>query len=298
VGDCGGTGDAGRPRVNDYLILTKARITGLVLVTTTVGFVLASSQSIDWGRLAVLLVGVALATGGSAALNQYLEHEIDARMRRTESRPLPAGRMGRRHGLAVGVLLSALGVIWLLVRINPLTGLLALVSSLLYLMVYTPLKTRTPLNTLVGAVPGAIPPVMGWTAVTGRIDVAAWALFGILYLWQFPHFLAIAWMYRDDYARARLPMLPVVDPDGGSTGRQVALYSLALLPVSLIPTVLGLAGSVYFFGALVAGLIFLGFGLAMTVNRERASARRLLLASVTYLPILLALLLVDRAGGP
>ncbi|MEJ2151953.1 MAG: heme o synthase [Gemmatimonadota bacterium] len=284
--------------MNDYLILTKARITGLVLVTTTVGFVLASSQSIDWGRLAVLLVGVALATGGSAALNQYLEHEIDARMRRTESRPLPAGRMGRRHGLAVGVLLSALGVIWLLVRINPLTGLLALVSSLLYLMVYTPLKTRTPLNTLVGAVPGAIPPVMGWTAVTGRIDVAAWALFGILYLWQFPHFLAIAWMYRDDYARARLPMLPVVDPDGGSTGRQVALYSLALLPVSLIPTVLGLAGSVYFFGALVAGLIFLGFGLAMTVNRERASARRLLLASVTYLPILLALLLVDRAGGP
>jgi protoheme IX farnesyltransferase len=273
--------------MNDYLILTKARITGLVLVTTTVGFVLASSQSVDLGRLAVLLVGVALATGGSAA----------ARMRRTESRPLPAGRMGRCHGLAVGVVLSVVGVIWLVVRINPLTGLLALASSLLYLMVYTPLKTRTPLNTLVGAVPGAIPPVMGWTAVTGSIDVAAWALFGILYLWQFPHFLAIAWMYRDDYARARLPMLPVVDPDGGSTGRQVALYSLALLPVSLIPTVLGLAGSVYFFGALVAGLIFLGFGLAMTVNRGRASARRLLLASVTYLPILLVLLLVDRAGG-
>jgi protoheme IX farnesyltransferase len=284
--------------VNDYLILTKARITGLVLVTTTVGFVLASSQSVDLGRLVVLLVGVALATGGSAALNQYLEHEIDARMRRTESRPLPAGRMTLSRGLAVGVVLSVVGVIWLVVRINPLTGLLALASSLLYLTVYTPLKTRTPLNTLVGAVPGAIPPVMGWTAVTGRIDVAAWALFGILYLWQFPHFLAIAWMYRDDYARARLPMLPVVDPDGGSTGRQVVLYSLALLPVSLIPTVLGLAGSVYFFGALVAGLVFLGFGLAMTVNRGRASARRLLLASVTYLPILLVLLLVDRASGP
>ncbi len=284
--------------MNDYLILTKARITGLVLVTTTVGFVLASSQSVDLGRLVVLLVGVALATGGSAALNQYLEHEIDARMRRTESRPLPAGRMTLSRGLAVGVVLSVVGVIWLVVRINPLTGLLALASSLLYLTVYTPLKTRTPLNTLVGAVPGAIPPVMGWTAVTGRIDVAAWALFGILYLWQFPHFLAIAWMYRDDYARARLPMLPVVDPDGGSTGRQVVLYSLALLPVSLIPTVLGLAGSVYFFGALVAGLVFLGFGLAMTVNRGRASARRLLLASVTYLPILLVLLLVDRASGP
>ncbi len=298
MGYCSRTGDASRPRVNDYLILTKARITGLVLVTTTVGFVLASSQSVDLGQLAVLLVGVALATGGSAALNQYLEHEIDARMRRTESRPLPAGRMGRGHGLAVGVVLSVVGVIWLVVRINPLTGVLALASSLLYLAVYTPLKTRTPLNTLVGAVPGAIPPVMGWTAVTGRIDVAAWALFGILYLWQFPHFLAIAWMYRDDYARARLPMLPVVDPDGGSTGRQVVLYSLALLPVSLIPTVMGLAGAVYFFGALVAGLIFLGFGLAMTMNRERASARRLLLASVTYLPILLVLLLVDRAGGP
>jgi protoheme IX farnesyltransferase len=283
--------------VNDYLILTKARVTGLVLVTTTVGFVLASSQSVDWGRLAVLLVGMALATGGSAALNQYFEHEIDARMRRTESRPLPAGRMTLGHGLAVGVLLSATGVVWLVARINPLTGLLALASSLLYLAVYTPLKTRTPLNTLVGAVPGAIPPMMGWTAVTGRIDAAAWALFGILYLWQFPHFLAIAWMYRDDYARARLRMLPVVDPDGGSTGRQVALYSLALLPVSLIPTVLGLAGSVYFFGALIAGLVFLGFGLAMTVNRERASARRLLLASVTYLPILLVLLLVDRVGG-
>lgn len=284
--------------MNDYLILTKARITGLVLVTTTVGFVLASSQSVDLSRLAVLLVGVALATGGSAALNQYLEHEIDARMRRTESRPLPAGRMALGHGLAVGVLLSAAGVVWLVAGVNPLTGLLALASSLLYLAVYTPLKTRTPLNTLVGAVPGAIPPVMGWTAVTGGIDAGAWALFGILYLWQFPHFLAIAWMYRDDYARARLPMLPVVDPDGGSTGRQVALYSLALLPVSLIPTLLGLAGPVYFFGALVAGLVFLGFGLAMTVSRERASARRLLLASVTYLPILLILLLVDRVGGP
>lgn len=280
--------------MSDYLILTKARITALVLVTAAAGFCLASPDRIDVGQLAALLVGTALASGGAAALNQYLEREADARMTRTASRPIPAGRIPPGRGLALGLTFAAVGVGWLALRVNLLTAGLALATIVLYIVVYTPLKHRTPLNTLVGAVPGAIPPMMGWTAVTGSVGAGAWALFGILFLWQLPHFLAIAWLFRDDYEKGGFPMLPVVDPEGGSTARQVALYTVALIPVSLAPTLLGLAGGVYFFGALALGVAFLGFGLAMALGRGQGGAKRLLLASVTYLPVLLVLLIADR----
>jgi protoheme IX farnesyltransferase len=199
------------------------------------------------------------------------------------------------RGLAVGIGLSLAGVGLLVAFVNVLTGLLALATVLLYVGVYTPLKRMTPLNTIVGAIPGAIPPVMGWTAVTGEAGLPAWVLFAILFLWQLPHFLAIAWIFRDDYRLGGFPMLPVLDPDGEATGRQVALYCAALVPVSLIPTFLGLAGPIYFFGALFLGLAFLGAGLMMAVRRQGKEARRVLLASVTYLPLLLALLVADRA---
>lgn len=281
--------------MNDWLILTKARITALVLVTAAAGYVLGAPK-VDFQVLAGLLVGVGLASGGAAALNQVYERDADARMTRTASRPVPAGRISPTRGLAAGLLLSAGGVGWLVIGINALSGFLALLTIVLYIAVYTPLKPRTSLNTLVGAVPGAIPPVIGWTAATGSIGLGGWALFSILFLWQLPHFLAIAWLFRDDYARGGFPMLPVVDPAGGSTGRQATLYALALIPVSLTPTLLGLTGGVYFFGALVLGVAFLACGLGMAMDRGRNGARRLLLASVTYLPILLALLVLDRVA--
>jgi protoheme IX farnesyltransferase len=283
--------------MNDWLVLTKARITALVLVTAATGYVLGSPGRIDARGLLALLLGVGLASGGAAALNQVCEREADARMRRTRSRPVPAGRISPRVALAAGCLLSLAGVAWLTLAVNPLTGFLGLLTVVLYIAVYTPLKPRTPLNTLVGAIPGAIPPVLGWTAATGSVGLGGWALFSILFLWQLPHFLAIAWMFRDDYARGGFPMLPVVDPGGASTGRQAALYNLALIPVSLTPTLLGLAGGVYFFGALLLGIVFLACGVAMAIDRGPRSARRLLLASVTYLPILLVLLVLDRAAA-
>lgn len=281
--------------MNDWLVLTKARITALVLVTAATGYVLGTSGTIDVTGLLALLLGVGLASGGAAALNQVYEREADARMRRTRSRPVPSGRISPRTALVAGIGLSAAGVAWLALVLNPLTGFLGLLTVVLYIAVYTPLKPRTPLNTLIGAIPGAIPPVIGWTAVTGSVGLGGWALFSILFLWQLPHFLAIAWMFREDYARGGFPMLPVVDPGGASTGRQAALYNLALIPVSLSPTLLGLAGGVYFFGALLLGLLFLACGVAMAFDRGPRSARRLLLASVTYLPILLVLLVLDRA---
>ena len=283
--------------MNDWLVLTKARITALVLVTAATGYVLGSPGRIDARGLLALLLGVGLASAGAAALNQVCEREADGRMRRTRSRPVPAGRISPAVALAAGCLLSLAGVAWLTLAVNALTGFLGLLTVVLYIAVYTPLKPRTPLNTLVGAIPGAIPPVLGWTAATGSVGLGGWALFSILFLWQLPHFLAIAWMFRDDYARGGFPMLPVVDPGGASTGRQAALYNLALIPVSLTPTLLGLAGGVYFFGALLLGVVFLACGVAMAIDRGPRSARRLLLASVTYLPILLVLLVLDRAAA-
>ena len=282
--------------LNDYLILTKVRITTLVLLTAATGFLLASGEGMDIPLLAWTLLGTGLAASGAAALNQVLERSFDARMQRTAGRPIPAGRMSASHGLAVGIGLSLAGVTVLAALVNLLTAALGALTVLLYVGVYTPLKRMTTLNTIVGAVPGAIPPVMGWTAASGTLGVPAGVLFAILFLWQLPHFLAIAWIFRDDYRRGGFPMLPVVDPEGRTTGHQVALYCAALVPVSLLPTFLGLTGPTYFFGALVLGLGFLAFGLRMARHRRGREARGVLLASVTYLPLLLVLLVIDR--GP
>ncbi|MBW3660517.1 MAG: heme o synthase [Gemmatimonadetes bacterium] len=281
---------------SDWIELTKPRIAGLVTLTAAVGFLLGSPADVDLLRLAAAALGTALAAGGAGALNQAVERDVDGRMRRTKDRPIPSGRIDANAGLAYGLALSALGLVTLWFGSNPRTAILAMVTTLLYVGVYTPLKRTTALNTLVGAVPGALPPVMGWTAATGGLDWGAAALFFILFLWQLPHFLSIAWMYREDYARAGLKMLPALDPDGSATGRIAALYGLALVPVSLAPWALGLAGASYFVGAFALGVTFFGFALALAMKRERACARRLLLASVVYLPVLLALLVVDRVA--
>jgi protoheme IX farnesyltransferase len=284
---------ASRPRLSDYFELTKPRICGLVLVTTAIGFFLGAGP-IDPLRFAATLLGTALVGGGASALNHLLERKVDALMRRTENRPLPTGRLHPAEVAIFGVVLSALGVIMLFVRVNPLTGVLGVIALVSYVLVYTPLKRVTSLNTHVGAIPGALPAVMGFTASQGHFGLAAWVLFSIMFLWQLPHFLAIAWLYRDDYRRAGFPMLTVVDADGSATGRQVVLYTLSLIVVSLMPSLLGMAGALYFFLALVLGLGFLACGVALARRKTAASARHLLLASVVYLPLLLSALMLDR----
>jgi protoheme IX farnesyltransferase len=283
-----------RPRLGDYLELTKPRICALVLVTTAIGFLLGAGP-IDSLRFAATLLGTALIGGGASALNHLLERKVDALMRRTENRPLPTGRLHPAEVLIFGVVLSALGVTTLFVRVNALTGVLGVIALVSYVLVYTPLKRVTSLNTHVGAIPGALPAVMGYTASQGRFGLEAWVLFSIMFLWQLPHFLAIAWLYRDDYRRAGFPMLTVVDVDGSATGRQVVLYTLSLIAVSLLPSLLGMAGILYFFLALVLGLGFLAFGVALARRKTALSARRLLLASVVYLPLLLSALMLDKA---
>ncbi len=296
VGPMTAAGETARATAStaDWVELTKPRIATLVTVTAAVGFVLGSPAAIDWAGLVAALIGTALAAGGAGALNQVVERDVDARMRRTRNRPIPAGRLDPNSGLAYGLALSALGLTILWFGANPWTSILGLVTILLYVGVYTPLKKVTPLNTLVGAVPGAIPPVMGWVAATGALGWGAAVLFSILFLWQLPHFLSIAWMYRDDYARGGLQMLPNHDVEGRRTGRVAASYGLALVPVSLAPAPLGLAGDLYFAGAIVLGVAFFGFAAGLALRRDRTRARRLLLASVTYLPALLALLVIDR----
>jgi protoheme IX farnesyltransferase len=273
--------------------LTKPRISLMALITVAVGSFLASNGSLDNGLLTNILLGTALVAAGSSVLNQVLERNTDALMRRTQNRPLPAGRVGVVEALMFGSVLSVVGVSYLCLVVNALTGLLATVTLGLYVFIYTPLKRRTSFNTLVGAIPGALPPVMGWTAVRGSLDGEALSLFLIVFLWQFPHFLAIAWIYRDDYARAGLKMLPVVDRGGGMTGRQMIAYSLALVPVSLGPSMVGLTGPVYFFGALSLGLVLLAFAVGFAFVGSQASARNLMRASLVYLPLLLVLMMWD-----
>jgi protoheme IX farnesyltransferase len=233
------------------------------------------------------LFGSWLVASGAAVLNEYMERDLDALMKRTRSRPLPQRRIEARAALLFGLVISVLGVIDLALFVNPLTSLLSLISIGSYLLIYTPLKSRTSLCTLVGAVPGAIPPVMGWTAARNSFGPGAGVLFAILFLWQLPHFLAIAWMYREDYAQAGFPMLPVIDPNGIVTARMIVLYTAVLIPVTLVPARLGMAGFSYFYAALALGFAFFAFGTWTAIYRTAASARRLLLASVMYLPTLL-----------
>jgi protoheme IX farnesyltransferase len=239
-------------------------------------------------------IGIALLSSGLATLNQYIERDLDRLMRRTQARPLPTGRLLPAEAAFFGILLSVVAIAYLAILINPLSALLGVATFASYLFVYTLLKTRTTLSTVLGAFPGAMPPLIGWVAACGSVTVEAWILFAILFLWQFPHFLAIAWMYRDDYARAGIKMLPVVEPDGKVTGQQIISYTLLLVPVSLLPAMTGLAGSVYLVGAAILGLVFLYFSARAALVRTTMQARQLLLASVFYLPILFGLMVLNR----
>jgi protoheme IX farnesyltransferase len=280
-------------RLGVFLELTKPRITALVLVTAAVGYAVGAGRGLDPLAFIALLAGTAMVAGGASALNQYSEREADARMERTRRRPLPSGRVAPGEALAFGLAVSIGGMI-VLATINPLTALLGAIALTSYVLLYTPLKRITSLCTVVGAFPGAIPPLMGWAAARGSLSGGAWALFGILFLWQLPHFLAIGWMYREDYARGGFPMLTVLDPDGASTGRQMMLYSAALVPVTLLAGALASAGAGYLWGALALGILFFAGSARFFLQRSLAAARLLFLVSILYLPIVLGLMVFDR----
>ena len=283
-----------RARVGAYFELTKPRITFLIMLTSAAGFALGSRGPIDYVLLAHALIGIGLLSSGIGTLNQFIERDLDGLMRRTADRPLPSGRLFPIEALWFGVLLTAGAEVYLAVLVNTLTSVLGLTVIAGYLFVYTPLKTRTSLSTALGAFPGAMPPLMGWTAARGEIDIAAWVLFAILFLWQFPHFLAIAWMYREDYGRAGIRMLPVVEPDGRVTGQQIIAYAVMLVPVSLLPAVLGISGRIYLSAALLLGLLFLAFSIRAALSKSNQHARQLLLASVLYLPLLFGFMVFNR----
>ncbi len=281
-------------KLADYWVLTKPEVNFLVVISALVGFYLGTRGPLDLMLLVHTMLGTLLVASGTATLNQYMERDDDANMRRTSKRPLPAGRMAPWEALAFGLLLSVGGGAYLWLAVNPLSSFLALFTLATYLLVYTPLKKKTPWCTFLGAFPGAMPPLIGWAAVRGSLSFEAAILYAILFFWQFPHFLAIAWMYREDYARAGLKMLPENDADGRTAGRQILGYSLALVPVSLLPVVMGQVGLTYLFGALVMGLLFAHAGARMAAVRSNALARRLLLASIVYLPLVFALMMFDK----
>jgi len=283
-----------RQVASDLVALTKPRVLVMVLVTTLMGYNLGLTGSADYFHLIHLLIGTLLAAGGTLALNQYWERDVDARMARTRTRPLPAGRLQPLEALLLGGALTLLGTAYLAALVGALVALVTAATAILYLFAYTPLKQRSALCTLVGAVPGALPPVAGWAAARGDVALGAWVLFGVLFLWQLPHTLSIARLYRDDYARAGVRVLPVIDPDGASTERQIVLACVALLAVSLLPSVIDWTGPIYLAGALALGLAFAAVGVAQAVVPSSRAARRLLLASLLYLPLLLGLLALDR----
>jgi protoheme IX farnesyltransferase len=289
--------------LGDYLQLFKVRVTTLIVVTAWTGCYMAAAKSgvssLSWTLLNAL-VGIGVTCAGSAALNEVLEYKIDALMRRTKNRPLPAGRMSLATGMTAGILATVLGPTYLAFTTNVLTGVLAFSTAIIYLALYTPLKRLSPISTFVGAFPGAMPPLLGWTAVRGKLEIEAVFLFLIVFFWQFPHFQAIAWMYRDEYEAAGIKMLPVVDKAGHSVIRQMFTYCSTLISVSLVPTLLHMTGKVYLFGALVLGLSFLWFVFRLAMTKlpttspdSRKFARHLLQASVLYLPLLFALMMLN-----
>ncbi len=289
----------------DYIALTKPRITWLILMSTGIGYFFGLPAAsgwreflagISWFSLFNTIVGTALIASGTAALNQFWEREADRRMRRTSRRPLPAGRLEEGPALGFGVLLSVAGFMQLWLGVNLLAGLVGAFTLASYLFLYTPMKRRTWWSTTVGAIPGAMPPVIGYAASAGALNREAWVLAAILFLWQFPHFYAIAWMYKDDYARAGIRMLPVVEPDCRSTARQIVIFGIALIPVSLIPAAFHMSGMIYFAGALALGLYFLYSGVRVALDRTLSRARGVLMASVLYLPLIYGLMLFDRPG--
>jgi heme o synthase len=281
-------------RASDFLELAKPRVVLMVLITAFVGFYVGSGAVPNYVELLQMLFGTALAAGGTLALNQYLERDTDSVMERTRHRPLPDGRLQPREAVWFGALVTLAGLLYLALAVNLMSAGVTAVITLTYLLLYTPLKRKSSLCMLVGAVPGALPPVIGWVAAGGALTVDAWVLFAILFLWQVPHTLAIARLYRDDYAKAGIRFLPVIDPDSGSTDRQIISHTAALLVVSLLPTLLGFAGTVYFVAAFVLGVVFLANGISLAMNSTFPGARRLLYASLIYLPALLLVMALDR----
>ncbi|MGD1212746.1 MAG: heme o synthase [Candidatus Acidiferrales bacterium] len=277
-----------------YVALTKPDVTFLVVITTLAGFYLGSTGPLDWMRMLHTVAATMLIAGGTAAMNQYVEREMDAVMRRTASRPIPSGVLQPREVLLFGVSTIVAGAAWLALAVSGLACLVALVTSVLYLGLYTPLKTRTPLSTAVGAIPGALPPLIGWAAARGSLSLGGWVLVAILFFWQFPHFMAIAWIYREDYARAGIRMLPVVDRTGDSTFRQVICASAVLVWVSALPSFVGMAGIRYFFGALLLGMLLLQVGLWANRSRTNVRAKWLMHATVAHIPLLLLWLILDK----
>jgi protoheme IX farnesyltransferase len=293
------------PIMRDYIELTKPRITWLILMSTGIGYFFGLPGAAHWWEflrgiqyLSLLhtILGTGLIASGTAALNQWYEREADGKMRRTSGRPLPSGRISAHGALAFGIALSFFGFLELWLGVNLLTGLIGAFTLGTYLFVYTPLKQRTWWATTIGAVPGAMPPLIGFAAAAGTLTREAWALGAILFFWQFPHFYSIAWMYKEDYARAGIRMLPVVEPDCRSTARQIVLFGLALIPVSLIPGILGMSGRIYLIGALLLGIWFLYSGVRVALERTLSRARKVLITSVLYLPLIYGLMLLDRPG--
>jgi len=283
-------------RAGAYVALTKPDVSLLVLMTTGAGFYMGARGPVDWLRLAHTVFGTMLIAAGTAALNHYIERDSDRYMRRTAGRPLPSGVLKPNEALLFGVGLAVVGAADLWIAGGSLASILGVVTCVSYLLAYTPLKKRTVWATFVGAFPGAVPPMIGWAAATGSLDRGAWALFAILFLWQFPHFHAIAWMYRDDYSRAGILMLPVVDKDGMRTFRQIILTSIGLIGIGLLPSLLGLAGVLYFFGALVVSTGLLQVCLWAASSKSNVRAKWLMHATVLHIPLLLGLMMYDKVA--
>ncbi len=280
----------------DYYNLTKPNITFLVVLSSAAGFCLGTVGPMNYVRLIHAVVAVALLSSGIGAMNQYMERDLDGLMRRTAGRPLPSGNLSARRALWFGIIITVMAEVYLALALNLLTAVLGFATFASYLFVYTPLKTRTKWCTFLGAFPGAMPPLVGWAAVRGNVSLEGWVLFAIVFFWQFPHFHSIAMMYRDDYARAGIRMLPVVEPDGRATGREIIGYTLALLPFSVFPYFLGMAGRLYLAGAVILGISFFYFAARCARNKTRLQARYLLQATVFYLPLLFGLMVLNQIG--
>jgi heme o synthase len=281
-------------RSRDFVSLAKPRLNLLVVASTLAGYAMAGGETLGVWRVAGLLLGTGLVAGGASAFNQVMERDLDALMRRTRTRPLPDQRLQPIEGLLFGAVVTLVGLLTIVASANVLAAVVALATLLSYVAVYTPLKRRSSFSTVIGAIPGALPPIIGWAAAEGALPPQAWTLFGIMFLWQLPHFLAIAWMYREDYARAGFPMLPVLEPDGRSTGRQAVLYAAALLPLSLAPTLMHMAGEFYFAGALVLGVAFLALTARFARMRSTREARQVFFGSIIYLPLLWILMIANK----
>jgi heme o synthase len=283
-----------RARAKDFTALAKPRLNLLVVASTLAGYAMSTGEPLGLPRIAGLLLGTGLVAGGASAFNQVIERDLDGLMRRTRTRPLPDQRLQPMEGVLFGTIITIAGALMIFAVSNALAAAVALATLVTYVGIYTPLKKRSSFGTVIGAIPGALPPIIGWAASANDLSAKAWTLFGIMFLWQLPHFLAIAWMYREDYARAGYPMLPVIEPNGHSTGRQAVAYAAALVPLSLAPRLLNMAGDVYFAGALLLGIGFLALTLQFARTRAMKDARRVFFGSILYLPLLWVLMIANR----